>query len=259
MDTSPLCLGGLPILPLSIEEWANLVVSASAEALRNNHQPAYFTSANCHLLSRAARDPELRKCLLDSDGIDSDGQPLVWMSRLLKRPIAERTATYELFEAIARRADREKLSFYFLGAEEDVSKAAVDAVRQKYPGIKIAGRRNGYFAVNEEAQIASGIAASRPDMLWVGLGAPLEHRFVARNRASLTGVGAIRTCGGLFDFLSGRKKRAPVWMQKAGLEWLFRLSLEPKRLFWRYALTNPHAIYLLLTTSRDTWIPKANG
>ena len=90
------------------------------------------------------------------------------------------------------------------------------------------------------------VNAARPDILWVGMGAPAEQRFCLRVRARLSNVGLIKTCGGLFDFVSGRNSRAPDWMQAVGLEWAYRMALEPRRLAYRYLTTNPHAAYLLL-------------
>ena len=94
------------------------------------------------------------------------------------------------------------------------------------------------------------VNAARPDILWVGMGAPAEQRFCLRVRTKLSNVGLIKTSGGLFDFVSGRNSRAPGWMQAMGLEWAYRMALEPRRLAYRYLTTNPHAAYLLLS-SRD--------
>ena len=121
-------------------------------------------------------------------------------------------------------------------------------VRLRYPRLRIAGYRSGYFSADEEREVVAQINAARPDILWVGMGAPAEQRFCLRNRARLSNVGLIKTSGGLFDFVSGRNSRAPGWMQAIGLEWAYRMALEPRRLAYRYLTTNPHAAYLLLTS-----------
>lgn len=136
---------------------------------------------------------------------------------------------------------------YFLGATEEENAAAVANMRVLYPGLRITGRHHGYFTLEEEPDIIADIAAARPDILWVALGIPREDQFVVRNRARLHGITWIKTCGGLFNFLSGRNRRAPKWMCDSGLEWLYRPMLEPRRLAWRYATTNVHAIWLMLT------------
>ena len=89
------------------------------------------------------------------------------------------------------------------------------------------------------------VAAAKPDVLWVGMGVPREHEFIVRNRTRLVGVTWIKSCGGLFKFISGRDRRAPQWVQESCLEWAFRLGREPRRLFMRYCRTNPHALYLI--------------
>jgi len=129
---------------------------------------------------------------------------------------------------------------------------AVLNVRRAYPDLNIAGFRHGYFAGREE-QVVAEINDCGPDILWVGMGVPNEQMFSLTWRARLTNVGLIKTSGGLFDFLSGRKSRAPQWMQSAGLEWLYRVALEPRRLLGRYLGTNPHALYLLLADSPLAW------
>jgi len=138
-------------------------------------------------------------------------------------------------------------SFYLLGATEAVIRTTIANVRRWYPALEIAGFRNGYFARSDEARIVAEINAAKPHVLWVGRGIPDEQRFVVAHRNRLTNVGIVKTSGGLFDFLSGRKQRAPALMQAAGFEWLFRVAIEPERLLMRYLTTNPHALYLLLT------------
>ena len=116
-----------------------------------------------------------------------------------------------------------------------------------YPRLRIRGYHGGYFSSGQEHQIIANINAARPDILWIGMGAPRELSFALRNRRHLHGVGIIKTAGGLFDFLSGRVRRAPSWMQAMGLEWAHRTLLEPRRLAGRYLRTNPHALFLLVT------------
>jgi exopolysaccharide biosynthesis WecB/TagA/CpsF family protein len=152
-----------------------------------------------------------------------------------------------LFHDVARHAETAGASFFFLGASQEVVERTVANVRRQYPRLAIAGLRNGYFAVEEEDRVVEEINATGADILWVGMGAPHELAFSLRNRTRLTNIGLIKTSGGLFDFLSGKNSRAPQWMQSAGLEWLYRLALEPRRLFGRYVSTNCHAAYLLLS------------
>jgi bacterial polymer biosynthesis proteins, WecB/TagA/CpsF family len=165
-------------------------------------------------------------------------------------PIPERAATTDLVHDVARIAEARGASFYLLGASEEVIRKAEANLRALYPRLAIVGARNGYVSAGDEDAVVAAINAAAPDFLWIGMGVPLEQRFVSRNRERLTGVGLVKTSGGLFDFLSGAKSRAPKVMQALGLEWLYRALLEPRRLGKRYLATNPHALWLLLTRSK---------
>ena len=192
----------------------------------------------------------VRELFAAADVIHADGQPMVLASRLLCRhPLPERVATTDLFHDVAERSVLAGATFFMLGATRDSLTSAERNVRRRYPGLRLVGAHHGYFGACEEDEIVDLVNTARPDILWVSLGAPREQAFCARNRERLTGVGVVKTSGGLFDFLSGDRSRAPDWMQVAGLEWLYRLRLEPRRLFRRYALTNPHALFLLMTRS----------
>jgi N-acetylglucosaminyldiphosphoundecaprenol N-acetyl-beta-D-mannosaminyltransferase len=120
---------------------------------------------------------------------------------------------------------------------------ALSAAQDRRPSRRL-------FSREQEHDVVERINAAQPDILWVGMGAPSELAFAMRNRERLRNVGIIKTSGGLFDFLSGKNRRAPKWMQAAGLEWAFRTWLQPRRLTGRYMMTNPHAVCLLLTQTR---------
>jgi exopolysaccharide biosynthesis WecB/TagA/CpsF family protein len=192
--------------------------------------------------------------------IHADGMPLVFASRLkCGAPLPERVATTDLFHDVAVQAQSQRASFYLLGGTEPTVRTAVANVRKWYPELVIAGFRNGYFDRDEELRILAEINSVRPDILWVARGVPGEQRFAIDHRARLTNVGVVKTAGGLFDFLAGRKRRAPAWMQATGLEWLFRAAMEPRRLLVRYLITSPHAVYLLLTRTECVERPLSDG
>ncbi|WP_082772973.1 MULTISPECIES: WecB/TagA/CpsF family glycosyltransferase [Methylobacterium] len=242
-------LGGLPIAVHGRREATALLVDL-ALARRGRHEPpAIVTSANGQVLSLCARDPEIRHLFETSDLIHADGAPLVFASYLREpaRRLPERVATTDLFHDVAREAVRLDLSFYMLGSTREGMALAEANVRALYPDLRLVGAHHGYLDGAAEAEQVDAVARARPDILWLGMGVPREQRFALRWRAALAGVGVIKTSGGLFDFLSGARSRAPDWMQRFGLEWAYRASLEPGRLLPRYAVTNPHALYLLLT------------
>jgi exopolysaccharide biosynthesis WecB/TagA/CpsF family protein len=204
-------------------------------------------AVNGHAVALSALNARFRRTFEQADVIHADGTPIVAAAKwLAKTPIPERSATTDFLFDAAATAEAKGLSFFLLGSTEAINARCADALARRHLGLKLAGRRNGYFTREEEGAVIDAINASGADVLWVGLGVPLEYEFCVRNRDRLK-VGWIVTCGGCFNFAAGDYRRAPQWMQTAGLEWLHRLLREPKRLFWRYAVTNPVAAFLLAT------------
>lgn len=238
---------GLDISVETLGEAADAMILHCGRARHDADRPLFVTSINGQVLSLCARDAAVRRLFEQADVIHCDGQPLVLLSRLIgSRALPERVATTDLFPLVAERAARSGVSFYLLGGSPAVNVKLRQVVASRYPGLVIAGASHGYLSAEAETRVVAEIAGLKPDVLWVALGVPLEQRFVLRHRDALRGVGVIKTSGGLFDFISGTAARAPVLMQRAGLEWLFRLRREPRRLFWRYAVSNPHALYLMI-------------
>jgi N-acetylglucosaminyldiphosphoundecaprenol N-acetyl-beta-D-mannosaminyltransferase len=153
---------------------------------------------------------------------------------------------------VARKAAATGLTFYTFGANEAENAAAVANVRKRHPTLRIVGHCHGYLRGDAMRAKVDEINVLAPDYLWVALGVSYEQAFVAEFSPRLTKVGMIKTAGGLFNFPSGSRARAPEWMQNAGLEWAWRIWLEPRRLFWRYFTTNPRALYLLFNRSRPS-------
>ena len=204
-------------------------------------------SSNGQAVSLAATDPAYRDALHQADVVHADGQAIVTAANLLSGSrISQRSATTDLIHDMSKVAVERGLSFYLLGADENLNRRCAQKLQDMYPGLRIAGRHHGYFAQAEEDQICEDIRASRADVLWVGLGKPKEQLFCVRNRERLGASWAI-TCGGCFNFVTGDYHRAPRWVQRIGLEWMFRMLTDPKKLFWRYFTTNPHALYLMVT------------
>jgi exopolysaccharide biosynthesis WecB/TagA/CpsF family protein len=239
-------LGGLPILALDRHDTAERII-ADALSRRGADVPAIYTSANGQVVSDARRCARTKALLLAADGISADGQPLVFASKLLAAgKVCERVATTDLFHDIARQTRGLDFPIYVLGASDSENRLAVERALAMYPWLKIVGSHAGYFdSAAELERIVDKIGALEPALLWLSLGFPRELEFAAQWRERLRGVGAIKTSGGLLNFLSGSHSRAPAWMQASGFEWLHRAYLEPRRLAWRYLTTSPHAVYLL--------------
>jgi N-acetylglucosaminyldiphosphoundecaprenol N-acetyl-beta-D-mannosaminyltransferase len=253
-------VGGIRTACLSREQLTALMLGDCMAARGGNRRPKLIFASNGHAIALAATDAQFRQHFEAANLIHADGQPVVLASKLLtKSPIPERSATTDFIHDAAAAAEAAGLSFYLLGGSEHVNADCAAALNQRYRMLHIAGRRNGYFQVDLETAICDAINASGADVLWVGLGVPLEYEFCVRNRHRLN-VGWIVTCGGCFNFVTGDYARAPRWMQASGLEWLYRLLREPRRLFWRYAVSNPLALFALLTktassipTQRSPW------
>ncbi|MBU6298542.1 MAG: WecB/TagA/CpsF family glycosyltransferase [Alphaproteobacteria bacterium] len=242
-------VGGLRTACVSRRQLGGLMVGDCLAARGGRRPPRLVFASNGHAIALAAVNAEFRRQLAQADLIHADGTPVVFASRLLTgTPVPERSATTDFIFDAAAAAARHGLKFFLLGSTEAVNARCAENLNTAYPGVEIAGRRNGYFSVEEEAQICDEINRSGADVLWVGLGVPLEYEFCLRNKARLR-VGWIVTCGGCFNFAAGDYARAPQWMQKAGFEWLYRLWREPKRLFWRYLVTNPIAVAMLLLST----------
>jgi exopolysaccharide biosynthesis WecB/TagA/CpsF family protein len=241
-------MGGFQVAVLDRQEAARTMVEAAS---KRRGRPFYFTSINGEVIARANVDPSIAALFAPADQILADGQPLVIASRwLCRKPLPERVATTDLFHDVARLAQEKGLTFYLFGADETENRRAVAAVRAAYPDLDIVGHCHGYLCgAALEARLAE-INRLAPDILWLGLGVPLEQKFVRDFADRLPNVGLIKTSGGLFNFLSGKNRRAPRWMQRTGFEWLWRTFLEPRRLFWRYLTTNPRALYAILKHSK---------
>jgi exopolysaccharide biosynthesis WecB/TagA/CpsF family protein len=247
-DVPRVVMAGLPIAALGLHDTARLMVQAARRPRPG--RPLYLTSANGEVISRCAREPGLIDLFRSADLVSADGQPMVAASRLVSGvPLPERVATTDLFPIVADEAARRGLTFYMLGATEAENRRAVVRALERHPGLRIVGRSHGYLAGPALDDTVAMIDRLAPDILWLALGVPREQAFVRDFAHRLPNVGVIKTAGGLFNFLSGTRVRAPALIQAAGLEWAWRLAQEPRRLFWRYAVTNPHAAYLLLTAS----------
>ena len=240
-------VGGLKIVRLTRAQLARQMIR-DCLAARRSPTPAAKTvfAANGHAVALAAVNRDFQAMFDAADIVHADGQALIFASRLLtSTPVPERSPTTDFIHDAAKVAVDANLRFFLLGATEEVNARCAEELERLYPGLQIAGRRHGYFSHDEEEAICAEINASETDVVWCGLGVPFEYEFVMRNKHRLT-AGWIVTCGGCFNFVSGAYRRAPQWMQRAGFEWLHRLVREPRRLFWRYAITNPIALAMLI-------------
>ncbi|WP_417359553.1 WecB/TagA/CpsF family glycosyltransferase [Galbibacter sp.] len=191
-------------------------------------------------------DLKLRHSVNESDLINADGQAVVWASRFLGKPLKERVAGIDLMVNLVELAYKKNYKIFFFGAKEAVVKTVVEKYSNQYSPDIIAGYRNGYFDKNEEKEIAKQISDSGANILFVAISSPTKENFLYENKELLNKVNFIMGVGGSFDVVAGIVKRAPVWMQKAGLEWFYRFAQEPRRMWKRYLVGNTKFILLVL-------------
>ena len=207
---------------------------------------------NASLLCTMRRDEPLRLACTAGDLVVADGVPVVWLSRLTGRPLPGRVAGVDLMVELLSQGAARGLSAYFLGARGEVLQALVADCRRKHPGLEITGWRDGYFAPSEHPAVVDEIASRRPHMLFVGMPSPFKETWCERHRDAL-GVPVIIGVGGAFDVLTGHVRRAPKVLQVAGMEWFWRLAMEPRKMWKRYLRTNTEFLGLAAREILQSW------
>jgi N-acetylglucosaminyldiphosphoundecaprenol N-acetyl-beta-D-mannosaminyltransferase len=225
-------LFGIPVAALTMEQALDLV-DRSVRA-RESLQIGVVNAAK---VVNMRRDRLLREDVLSSDVILADGAPVVWASRMLGCSLPERVAGIDLMMGILARGRNRGYRVYCLGATPEVLDAASARIVAECPGLELVGRHHGYFTSEEEPALARDIAATRADVLFIAMTSPRKEEFLARWGRRL-GVSVCHGVGGSFDVLAGKVRRAPPAWQRLGLEWLYRVKQEPRRLWRRYLVTN---------------------
>jgi N-acetylglucosaminyldiphosphoundecaprenol N-acetyl-beta-D-mannosaminyltransferase len=239
--TPAITMMGCRIDNLSMEETLGRV-----EEFIRAGTPHQHVVVNVDKLVKASRDDKLRRIINACALVNVDGMPVVWASRLLGKPLKERVAGVDLFEALMRRSGERGWRVFLLGARAEVVAAVADTYRSRYPALVIAGWRDGYWQGEaEEALVAEQVRASGADLLFVAIGSPMKEEFLGRWQATMR-IPFAMGVGGSFDVAVGRVKRAPRWMQRAGLEWFYRFLQEPRRMFHRYFIEDMAFIRLLV-------------
>jgi N-acetylglucosaminyldiphosphoundecaprenol N-acetyl-beta-D-mannosaminyltransferase len=226
---------GVGVMPLDLAQ-----AVATLDGWREEGRRDYVCCVSVHGLVTAQRDREVRSALNRAGLATTDGMPLVWWCRRAGFARAGRVCGSDLLEAMCALAVRRGHRHYFYGGSPDVVERLVSRLTERHPGLIIAGHQSPPFrplTAAEDAAVVAAINKTHPDYVWVGLGMPKQELWMAAHvgridAAALIGVGAA------FDFHADTKPRAPLWMQRAGLEWLFRLASEPRRLAHRYLVDN---------------------
>ncbi len=201
----------------------------------------YVVFANVHGIMEAARDPAVRRAYAGAGLTVPDGMPLVWMARLRGQGGVRRVYGPDTLLAVCERAAREGWSCFFYGGADGVAEDLASGMARRFPGLRVAGVRSPPFRAlseDEQSEEVARINGSGASVVFVGLGCPKQERWMEEQRGRLTAP-VLLGVGAAFDFHTGRVRQAPRWMMALGLEWLFRLAAEPRRLWRRYLVYNP--------------------
>jgi len=223
----------VPFSNLSMDETVNAL-----HARLNGGESRLFhlITANPEIVMAARKDAGLKTILEEADMITADGIGVVKAAKWFGENIPERVTGYDLLLRLLELGNLENWSFYFLGADEETNRKAVETIQQQYPGVIIAGRQHGFFKPEDESRILEEIAEARPTFLIIALGAPRAERWIYTHKSKLP-VQLAMGVGGSLDVIAGKVKRAPAIWQKLNLEWMYRLLSQPSR--WRRQLVLP--------------------
>lgn len=233
---------GCPVHSLTMQQTLSIIAGAIEKRKQIHH-----VVVNAAKLVHMQKDKQLRDSVMSSDIINADGQSVVWAAKILGQPLPERVAGIDLMSNLVELAAQKKYKIFFLGAKEEVVSKVVEKYSKQYSPEIIAGYRNGYFTESNAQNVAEQIAESKADILFVAITSPKKEIFLNKYK-SVISTPFIMGVGGSFDVVSGLVKRAPIWMQKNGLEWLYRVIQEPRRMWKRYLITNTLFIKAVLKT-----------
>jgi N-acetylglucosaminyldiphosphoundecaprenol N-acetyl-beta-D-mannosaminyltransferase len=232
--TVPACLEirGIRLLNLAMDE-----ALAAIDAALAARQPTRISFVNADCVNIAAGDASYREALAGTDWVFIDGIGMRIAGRIMDQPVRDNVNGTDLFPRLCEALAQQGKRLFLYGAQPGVAAAAAGWAQARFPALQIAGTLHGYQPAGAEAETIAAIHASGADVVLVALGAPAQEAWIARNLEQ-TGATVAIGVGGLFDYYSGRIPRAPLWMRRLGLEWLFRLIQEPRRLWRRYVVGN---------------------
>jgi N-acetylglucosaminyldiphosphoundecaprenol N-acetyl-beta-D-mannosaminyltransferase len=232
---------GCPFDPITLSSAIDLVFGWRDDPART---PRHIITVNVAILMMAKDDPKLAHAIERADLVVVDGKPLVWTSRWLDAPVPEKVSGVDLMRRLLEEGNTRGLSIFLLGTTQERLDVLERVIRARYPNVVVKGTRNGYFKPADYPEVTRTIREARADLLLVGMPAPFKEIWCEEHREALA-TPAILGVGGAFDVLAGFVPRAPRLMQEAGLEWAWRLAMEPRKLWKRYLVTNSAFLALL--------------
>ncbi|CAM2890871.1 UDP-N-acetyl-D-mannosamine transferase [Streptococcus acidominimus] len=236
---------GIKLNPLTMDETVTVV---DQEFIQKN-KPLHLMGVNADKINQCYEDSNMMKIVNNCGVVNADGASVVLAGKYLGIDIPERVAGIDLMQELLKLSENKSYSVYFFGAKEEVVKKMLNNFKQVYPNLKVSGYRNGYFSDEEVDSISEDIRQKKPQIVFVGITSPKKEFLIERFLED--GIQSVfMGVGGSFDVLSGTIKRAPLWMQKSHLEWLFRVMNEPRRLFKRYFVGNTKFIKTIVKEKR---------
>ncbi len=220
---------GVEILGLRVDRVSTEEALAAIDGFIAARTPHHVVTADASMVVHARQDAELRAIVDGADLVTPDGAGILWAGRLLGTPIPHKVSGVDLVGDLCRLSPATGHRIFFFGAGPQVAQEAAERMRERFPGTRIVGVRDGFFSPAQEPEVVAEIKAAAPDIVLVALGIPKQEKWIARHKAAL-GCPVFIGVGGSFDVHSGRVQRAPVWMQRGSLEWLYRLSKNPRKI-----------------------------
>ena len=242
---NPLVDKRYPILNTYVNAMSMDETVDAVEEMIERRVPVQHVVINALKVNLMRKDENLRKIVNECPLINADGASIVLAAKMLKIPLKERVAGFDLFVRLVEEASDKNYKIYLFGAREEVVKKVKAIFERKYPTLQIVGYRNGYFTEADEPEIVKNMAESGADMMFVAFSSPKKEFWIRRYLKELN-IPFVMGVGGSFDVIAGTTKRAPLWMQKCGMEWFYRFIQEPGRLWKRYLVGNvSFMIYVL--------------
>lgn len=238
----------IPVLDVMIDAVSMPEAVRVVENFIAERKTRFIATANAEMVMLAQTDAELAGILNHADLVIPDGAGVVWAARYHHHTMPERVAGYDLVQHLLDKSARSGYRVYFFGGAPGVAEQARLYAQERYPGVKVVGVRDGYFAAEDEPEIINNIKLCKPDILFAALGVPKQEKWLIRNLAELEVPVSIGV-GGTFDVMAGVVVRAPLWMQKANLEWLYRLLSQPHRALRMLAL--PRFMLKVIASKKD--------
>ena len=231
---------------LKFHPWSmNYTLDFIENNIVNNRHSLQHMVVNVAKLVNSQKDEQLRKAINNSNIVNIDGLPIAWVLRFFGFNIPERVAGIDLFQNLIKLSADKGYRPFFLGAKPEIVEELVEVFHRQYSDLEIAGYHHGYFTEDDKNDIATNIKNSKPDMLFLGITSPKKELFLDKY-TNYMNIPFSMGVGGSFDIIAGKIKRAPIWMQKTGVEWFFRILQEPKRMWKRYLVTNTLFIYYII-------------